>query len=340
MGVDIGVLVSANEISLNSLSGKTIAIDAYNALYQFMSSIRLPDGSPLKAPDGHVTSHIEGLLSRTGRLVNAGIKPVYVFDGIPFAEKAGTLEKRSARKEKAQKAYEEALKRGDLNEARVKARQAIKLTGEIIEQSKELLSALGLPWVQAKHEGEAQAAYMCKVGDVYAAASQDYDTLLFGSPLLVRNMTFSGKRHLPRRKRTVKVNPQICSLSDTLESLNITREQLVDLAILVGTDFNLGIKGIGPKKGLKLIRTYKNAEAVLEHLGKEIDNLEKAREIFLKNDVNKDYSIEFKKADEDAVEEILCEKHGFSKDRVLTALNAYRNFSSKIISQSTLDGYF
>jgi len=208
LGVDLKDLIPEDIIiqirDLRVLRGRVVAIDAYNALYQFLAAIRQPDGTPLLDSQGRITSHLSGLFYRTINLVENGIKPVYVFDGKPPELKAKEIERRRAIKEEAVKKYEEAVRTGDLEAARRYAAIASKLTDSMVEDAKKLLDAMGIPWVQAPAEGEAQAAYMARVGDAYASASQDYDSLLFGSPRLIRNLTISGKRKLPRKKNTLK----------------------------------------------------------------------------------------------------------------------------------------
>ena len=192
MGVNLSPIVEAREIELEELRGKTIAIDAYNTIFQFLSIIRQPDGKPLMDSEGRVTSHLSGILYRTANLIEAGIEPSFVFDGKPNELKAGTIEERIARREKAKLEYEEALAEGDMKKAFSKAQQTARMTPEILETSKQLIKLMGLPVVQAPSDGEAQAAYMCGKGDVYAAASQDFDSILFGAPLLVRNLSIAS----------------------------------------------------------------------------------------------------------------------------------------------------
>lgn len=199
MGVDIGELFKKEKIAFEDLRDKIISIDAYNVLHQFLSTIRQRDGTPLKDARGEITSHLSGLLYRTANLVESRIRPVYVFDGEPHPLKAKTLEDRKKRKELAEKEWKEALEAGDLEKARIKAQQTSRVTDEIIEQSTELLDALGIPHIQAPSEGEAQASYMVKKGGAYAVGSQDFDCLLFGSPILVRNLTSSEKKKITKK---------------------------------------------------------------------------------------------------------------------------------------------
>ncbi len=243
MGVDLGNLFKKEKISFNDLRDRVVVIDAHNVLHQFLSIIRQRDGTPLKDSKGQITSHLSGLFHRTANLVESRIRPVYVFDGEPHPLKAKTIEQRRERKEKAEKEWKEALEKGDMEKAKTKAQQTSRVTDEIIQQSKELLDALGIPYVQAPSEGESQASYMVKKGDGYAVGSQDFDCLLFGSPILVRNLTSSGRRKLPNKKAYVKVDPELIRLKPDLKSLDILQNQLVDMAILIGTDYNEGVKG-------------------------------------------------------------------------------------------------
>lgn len=339
MGVNLGDLLKKEKCTLKDLSGKIIAIDAYNALYQFLSIIRQRDGTPLMDSRGRITSHLSGLLYRTANLIESGIMPVYVFDGVPHPLKAKTLAERKEIREEAEREWKEALEKGDIETARKKAQQVSRITDEILQQSKRLLDLLGVPWVQAPSEGEAQASYMARKGDVYAVASQDADSLLFGAPILVRNLTISGRRKLPNKQVYIKIEPELVKLEETLKNLGVTREQLVDMAILIGTDFNEGIEGIGPKKSYDLIRRYGNIEDALEAIGKhdaiDEDTLKTVREIFLKPEVTDDYTLEWHPPDEKGVIAMLCDEHQFSKDRVMTALQKFQRMKN-MFGQSRL----
>ncbi|RLF35642.1 MAG: flap endonuclease-1 [Thermoplasmata archaeon] len=339
MGVDLGDLFKKEKISFKDLHDRVIAIDAYNVLHQFLSTIRQRDGTPLKDANGRITSHLSGLLYRTANLVEARIKPVYVFDGEPHPLKAKTLEERLKRRELAEKEWKEALEAGDLVKARVKAQQTSRVTDEIIQQSKELLDALGIPYIQAPGEGEAQASYMVKKGDAYAVGSQDYDCLLVGSPVLIRNLTSSERRKLPGKQAYVKVNPELIRLKPNLKTLGITHKQLIDMAILIGTDFNDGIKGIGPKKSLILIKKNGNVENVLATIGVEnpptLEEIKEIRKIFLQPKVTNNYSLRWNPPDKEKVLHILCDQHQFTQERVETVLEKFSNIDN-IIKQKTL----
>ncbi len=320
MGTAIGDIVDSKEIDFEDLKGKIIAVDAYNIIYQFLSSIRQRDGTPLKDSNGNITSHLSGILYRNSNLIQEGIKLIYVFDGKPDIMKEGTLEKRKERKEKADSEYEEALERGDLETARTKAQQTSRMSDEIENSSKELLDALSIPYIQAPAEGENQAAHMVSKGDAWAVGSQDFDSLLVGADRLVRNLTVSGKRKLPGRNEYKEIKPELINLEKMLDKLEITREQLIDIALLCGTDYNEGVKGIGPKRGLKYVKKYGGIEQVLKEKDETINNVQEIKALFLEPKVTEDYDITFKDPDINKVKKFLCDEHDFSESRVEKAL--------------------
>ncbi|RLF17022.1 MAG: flap endonuclease-1 [Thermoprotei archaeon] len=342
MGVNLGELVIRKPITFEVLQGKVIAIDAYNALYQFLAIIRQPDGTPLMDSRGNITSHLSGLLYRTINLLEKGIKPVYVFDGKPPEMKDLEILRRTKIKEEAMKRYEEALKRGDIVEARKYAQRALRLTEPMVNDAKELLDLMGIPWVQAPSEGEAQAAYMTQKGDAWATASQDYDSLLFGTPRLVRNLTISGRRKMPGKDVYVEIKPELIDLNESLKALGISREQLIDIAILLGTDYNPdGVKGVGPKRALRLIKTYGSLEKVLPIVKGEfpVDPL-KIKEFFLNPDVTDNYVIEWREPDVQKIKEFLCKEHDFSEERVERAVRRLEKAIRQIRTQSSLEEWF
>ena len=344
MGVKIREIIpetAVQKISLEALGGKAIALDAFNILYQFITIIRGPDGRPLMDRRGRITSHLSGLFFRTINLLKLGIKPIFVYDGRPPELKRATVEEREERRAEAARLYEQALSEGRIEEAQKYAKQAASLNEFIIESSKRLLTLMGLPVVQAPSEGEAQAAYLAARGDAYASGSQDFDSLLFGSPRLVRNISIVGRRKLPGRREYVEVEPELIHLDKLLKELGITREQLIDLAILVGTDYCEGVKGVGPKTALKLIKTHGSAEKALKALGKslEVDPAE-IRNIFLNPEVTKDYRIEWREIDSEGVKRMLCDEHDFSEERVDKALNELRDALQKARGMTSLDQWF
>jgi flap endonuclease-1 len=318
MGVKIGDLVTAVEIEIKDLSGKKIAIDAFNTMYQFLSKIRQPDGSPLMTSKGEITSVHSGILYRTANLLEDGIIPVYVFDGEPPEFKRETVEKRREERDEAKKKWEEALKMGDLESAQKYAQAALLLTEEMIEDAKKILKLIGVPVVQAPSEGEAQAAHMARKGDVFAAASQDYDSLLFGSPRLVRNLTITGKRKLPGKDVYVENPPEIIELERTLSDLGITREQLIIIGIIVGTDYNPdGIKGYGPKRALEVAKKCKKPEDITRFVEWSFDiSPVDLYNFFLNPPVTDSYNVDLSPPDKEGLIRFMVDEHEFSEDRV------------------------
>ncbi len=316
MGVDLSELVPKQRRILKDFDGQTIAIDAYNTIYQFLSIIRQPDGTPLMDSKRRVTSHLSGLLYRTINLLEAGVRPVYVFDGKPSELKRGTIEERAAVKERAMEEWAEAIAQGDMERARSKAQQTSRITAGMVEGAKRLLSLMGIPVVQAPSEGEAEASYMVQRGLASCVCSQDFDSLLFGSPALVRNLTITGRRKLPRKQIYVNIEPELIQLQEVISTLGVTREQLVDMAILIGTDFNEGVRGIGPKKALKLIKEHGTLERTLEAKGLNVPELSDVRRIFLEPAVEDPGELRFGAPDVGGVVDMLCGEHDFSRDRV------------------------
>jgi flap endonuclease-1 len=292
---------------------------------------------------GHVTSHLSGLLYRTTNFIKFGIKPVYVFDGKPPILKKREIARRIRVKKKAEKKYREALSEGRLEEARMYSQATARLTSYMVEDSKRLLTLMGTPWIQAPSEGEAQTAYMAASGKVWAAASQDYDSLLFGASRLVRNIAISGRRKLPRKKIYVEVEPEIIVLEQMLKELDISREQLVVLAILVGTDFNpKGIKGVGPKKALSLIRKHRTFDAVVKQFDDSLFPVDpqEIRDIFLKPEVTKDYHLSWQTPDLEGVEAFLCGERDFSEKRVRKTVEKMAVAFEKQEKKTSLDKWF
>jgi flap endonuclease-1 len=343
LGVDLSDLVSRKKTSLDVLSGKSIAVDAYNAMYQFLAIIRGLSGEPLMDRQGRVTSHLSGLLYRTTNLAERGIRLVYVFDGEPPALKEAELKRRMKVKDEAVAKYEEARRRGALDEARKYAQMTSRLKDLMVDDAKRLLGLMGVPWVQAPSEGEAQAAHLAAIGDVWIAASQDYDSLLFGTPRLVRNLAITGKRKLPGKEAYVEVEPEIVELQQVLSELNLTREQLVDLGILIGTDFNpKGLKGVGPKTALRLIKEHGSLEKLV-HAHKEgefPEDLTAIREIFLHPRVSDDCRIDWKKPDIEGVVRFLCGERDFSETRVRNALKKMMAELKSEKGKKTLESFF
>lgn len=314
-------------IVLDDLSNKTIAIDAYNTIYQFLSIIRGPDGTPLMDSHGNVTSHLSGLFYRTINLLEHKITPIFVFDGIPPALKQRTIEARIHRREEAKKEWSEALKKGMMEQARTHAMASTRINKEIVASAKELLGYMGIPFIQAPSEGEAQAAMMTKEGLVDASATQDYDIFLFGSDIAVRNLTISGRRKLPRKNVFVDITPERVELKRLLTHLGLNQKQLIWLGMLMGTDFNEGIDGVGPKTALKIVKEKKSLKEVVDYVngkyknGFEVEPAE-VEDVFLRPETSEigksDLNALLKDArpNKEKLMKFMCDDHDFSQERV------------------------
>jgi flap endonuclease-1 len=318
LGVLLTPILKREQTSFKALYGKSFAVDASIELHQFLALVRRPDGSLFTDPRGRVTSHLIGLLSRTSRLVtDYKLRPVFVFDGRPNPLKRATIEARRRVQQKAQTEYVQAIASKDYSRAWSKVVMTGRVTGEVLADAKRLLSLMGIPWLEALEDGEAQASFMAAKGDVWAVGSKDYDCLLFGAPILARYLTLTGREYLPAKKTSRPLIPELVKLADNLEELGISREQLVDLALLVGTDFNEGVMGIGPKKGLALVRKYVSAEKFPDEIRSGLpSDLDGVRNIFLHPRVLENYSLKMTRPDPDGIIEFLCEEREFARDRV------------------------
>jgi flap endonuclease-1 len=322
MGVLLTPIVVKHPFDLQSMRERWLALDGNGELYQFLALIRLRDGTPLRDHAGRVTSHLAGLFYRATRLIaDYGARLVYVFDGTPPPLKRAELDRRRAIRQRYDQEAAEARATGDLARAYSKSTMTSRLSREMVDEAVELLRLLGLPTVQAPSEGEAQAAHMARTGSAWAAASKDYDALLFGTPRLVRFLTISGREFLPSAGTFRAITPEIIDLERMLDVLAITREQLVDLAILVGTDFNGGIKGVGPKKALALVRRHGAIEQMPPDIREQVEVVApQIRALYLTPDVTDTGSLELRRCDADGVVRFLCEDRAFSEARVRSAL--------------------
>jgi len=326
MGVKFGPLFREAGIEgiliekINLLEGKIIAVDGLVTLYEMTTIIRDRTGKPLRDSKGRITSHLVGLFNRTCRMLAFGIKPVYVFDGPPHPLKLKILKERHIRREDAEQKYVEALSRGDYEEAKKYAKQAARIEDYMVQSAKTLLNYLGIPIIEAPHDGEAQAAYLVKKGDAYAVSSPDYDSFLYGAPRVIRGLriTRSGGRKGEEDIREFK-------LEDILNKLGLTHEQLIDMAILIGTDFNTeGFRGIGPKRAYNLIKQHGSLDRIIK-LGivkwTYPYSLEEIRGIFMRPPTTDNYSIVFREPNREKVIEFLVEEHDFNPERVNKELN-------------------
>ena len=340
MGLDLKPLTIREKTTLEAFASKVVAIDAYNAIYQFLAIIRGPEGLPLADSAGRVTSHISGLFYRNVNFLSIGIKPVYVFDGKPPSLKYAEIERRKQIKKDATIKFERALTEGKYEEAKKYAQQTSSLRDEMVQDSKHLLELFGIPFIDAPSEGEATAANLTVTGQAYASASQDFDSLLFGAKKLIRNFAYSGKRKLPNRNTTIEVEPEIIDLQKNLTELGISREQLVDIGILIGTDFNPnGFERIGPKTALKVIKEYGKLENIPQ-IQEKLDEIDykQIRKIFLEPKVASVSDIKFGETDYREITKYLTSERNFSLDRVETSLNRLKKAIEK--KSHTLEQWF
>jgi len=323
MGLDLKPLVNSSPIMISELSGKVIAIDAYNTIYHFLATIQGATGELLTNNSDEVTSHLSGLFYRNINLLAENIKLIYIFDGKPSQLKSKEIERRRQAKRDAFKKYHEAITAGRFEDARKYGQATSVLTDKMVEESKMILTLLGIPYIQAPSEGEAAAAQLTQSNIAFACASQDYDSLLFGAKRLIRNLAISGKRKVPNRNVYVDIEPEIIQQQQLLNETGLNLEQLVDVGILIGTDFNPGgIPGIGPKTALKLVKEYNKLEKI-DKIEDSVANIpyEEIREIFLKQETLKIDNIKFGEINYDAVINLLCKEKDFSATRVNTSLD-------------------
>ncbi|ODV97172.1 hypothetical protein PACTADRAFT_48920, partial [Pachysolen tannophilus NRRL Y-2460] len=304
---------------IKTFFGRKVAVDASMSLYQFLIAVRQQDGQQLANDEGETTSHIMGFFYRTIKMVTYGIKPCYVFDGKPPVLKGGELEKRLLRREEAQRRQEEIKETGTVEEISRYERRQVKVTREQNEDCKKLLGLMGIPYVEAPCEAEAQCAQLAKAGKVYAAASEDMDTLCYETPYLLRHLMVSEARKLPISE---------INYAKAMEGLDLTLNEFIDMCILLGCDYCETIRGIGPVTAYKLIKEHHSIENIIEH----IKNSEKlsakyilpenwpyneARELFLHPEVLDPNEIVLKW--EEPKEKELIEymtKNGFNEKRV------------------------
>lgn len=343
MGVQLAKLIEPEIISIGELKNKTLVVDAFNMLYQFITTIRGPDGHPLTDKHGNITSHLVGIFFRVAKLMQENLKLAFVFDGKAPKLKQKERERRNKLKEQAQKKYDLAVAEDDTEAMAKYASRTAKLTNEMIEETKDLLKALGIPIIQAPSEGEAQAAYMVSKGDAWGLISQDYDCLLFGTQRMVKDLSISARRKKPGTFATTTTELKLITLPHVLKELNLTRQKLIELGVLIGTDFNIGgIKGIGPKKGLKLVQQYDDTKELFSSVKWEDFfnySYEDVIEIFTSIPTTDEYDLTWKGVDEEKIMNLLVEKHDFSQIRVKQTLDKLKK-QGKDRAQKGLHEFF
>jgi len=340
MGCDLGDLLTKKELKLGDLKNKKLGFDAYNVIYQFLSSIRDQYGNPLQNEDGQITSHIVGLFYRMTNILETEIKPVFVFDGKPIAEKINTIEKRNEIRNIAKEKFREAMESEDYENARKFARQSMRITPEIVKESKELLSAFGIPCIDAVHDGEAQIAVMNKTGLIDGCVSQDFDVLLFGGKDLYRNVTISGKKKATGKSYSLNVSPEWINLEESLKVTELSGEKLIWIAILIGNDFNEKVPKVGPKTAIKLVREYDSLEEIYNKLDYSPNyDYKKVFKIFEKPECKtlKTKEIENQAPDFEKITTLLVDKYSFSKERVESTLSKLQKQKNEEKAQPKLN---
>lgn len=333
--------VAASAIKENEIKnyfGRKVAIDASMSLYQFLIAVRQEGGAQLTNADGETTSHLMGMFYRTIRMCENGIKPVYVFDGKPPQMKAGELEKRKEKRDEAQAALDKAKEDGDMEEVDKQSRRLVKVSKEHVAEVKILLKHMGIPYVDAPCEAEAQCAELVKTGKVFAAGTEDMDALTFGTSVLLRHLTFSEARKMPIKE---------FHLENVLQGFEMDQEQFVDLCILLGCDYVDKIKGIGPKKAFELVKKHKNIEAILENIDQtkypppQDWMYKEARRLFREPEVaaGSEFDLKWEKPDEDAVVAYMCGEKGFAEDRIRNGCKKLAKCRGNA-TQGRLDSFF
>ena len=331
MGIALKDLISSKEIELKQLANKVVCIDTPVLLYQFLTTIRQADGSYLTDSKGNVTSHLIGINSRVTKLITNNIKLVFIFDGKSPELKKKEQERRREVKKEAEAKYKIAMERKDFSEMKKYASRNVKITKEIIDEAIELIEAFGIPCIKAPSEAEVQASHMVNKGDAYAVATQDADPMMFGCKRIIKNLSLVGKHKRANKLEYQTYKPELIEIANVLNGLGIDQEQFILLSILVGTDFNPGgVKGIGPKNALKLVKEHKTKEVLKEALKEKIEfDFELVYDTIKNIPVTDNYNLEWKSVNKDKIYEILVEKHNFSEERVKSNLKALDDYSEK-----------
>ena len=328
---------SIKENEIKNYFGRKVAIDASMSIYQFLIAVR-SDGNVLTNESGETTSHLMGLFYRTIRMLENGIKPLYVFDGKPPNMKSGELAKRTERRVEAETNLKAAEEAGDQENIDKFSRRLVKVTPQHNEECQRLLSLMGIPYVKAPCEAEAQCAELVKAGKVYATCTEDMDALTFGTGVLLRHMTFSEARKMPIKEYHLK---------RVLEGLEMSMDEFIDLCIMLGCDYCPSIKGIGPMRAFNLIKEHKTIEKVLENIDQkkyivpEDWLFAKARELFKEPEVTKgsDYEFKWNAPDEEGLIKFMVQEKGFNEDRIRSSIKKIEK-SRGTATQGRLDSFF
>lgn len=336
-------LIFREKVGLEGITGKTLAVDTLNAVYQFLALVRDRKGELMRNERGLATSHLIGLATRYSKLaLDNGCRFIFVFDGPPHPLKKREIERRREIKVKALEEYRRLREAGEYEKAFSKAIVAVSLDEWIIESSRKLIELMGFPIVDAPADAEAQAAFMVSQGEAWAVSSQDWDSLLYGSPRLVRYITLTGFEWLPSKQVARKLEPELAELEKNLAALGVSRRQLVEIAVLSGTDFNDGVKGIGPRKAYKLIKTYGSLDRLPSNIRKALpENYRDIVELFLNPPIREDYSLKFRGPDEGRLYRFLVDENNFSRKRAELVVERLRRAWKKAgLNQRGLEEYF
>ncbi len=347
MGTAIGSIIDKDlkeRIEIESLKNKRLGFDAFNTIYQFITTIRSIDGTPLTNQKGEITSHLNGIFYRMTNHLGEGIKPLFVFDGVSHKLKDETKQERRDRRTTAREKYDSAVEQGDTENAFKYAKQSQTISEQIIKESKELLEAFGIPCITAPSEAEAQISVMTKNNLLDYTVSQDYDCLLFNSPNILRNINVTGKRKVSSKNIYVDSFPYVIHTKKVIDNLGISHRKLIWLSILIGTDFNKKIEGVGPKTALKLVKEFNTFEDIINHLEnkqKEISfDYKEIENIFLKPEVDLTITYETPTIDKEKIKKILVDKSDFDEERVNNHLNKFLIKKEEQEKQKTIDRWF
>ncbi len=307
---DLRTLAAIESVELASIAGSTIAIDAHNWLYRYLTTVvRFTNSDAYTTADGTELPNLVGIIQGLPRLLEIDVTPIFVFDGTPSQLKADEIAARRAQRADREEQLQEARETGDPAEIARLESQTQRLTDPILKTSRELLSTLDIPTVDAPAEGEAQAAYMAQQPEVDAVGSEDYDALLFGAPVTYRDLTSDGP--IERME-----------LQTTLTQHGISREQLIDIGLLCGTDFNEGVHGFGPKTALTAIKEHGSLDAVLLERSATIPQADRLRSLFLDPPVTDEYTIsDTIEPDIAGARSLVIEEYGIAPEEITRGLD-------------------
>jgi flap endonuclease-1 len=302
---DLRDLAVIEDVAYDDLAGSVVAVDAHNWLYRYLTTtVKFTRDSAYTTADGEEVANLIGVVQGLPKFLEHDVTPVFVFDGGVTDLKEAEVEQRREQREKYEEQLEQAREEGDSVEVAKLDSRTQRLTDTIVDTTRELLALLDVPVVDAPAEGEAQAARMARAGTVDYAGTEDYDALLFGSPLTLRQLTSKG-------------DPECMDLDATLSEHDLTWEQLVDVGILCGTDFNEGVTGIGPKTAVKTVREHGDIWGVFEARDVSVENVDRIRNLFLDPPVADDVAFDTElEPDVDAAKAFVVDEWGVAADEV------------------------